>query len=139
MLMQISTWISALLMALPMCWCCLVTALPAAPASAADEAACPACHAAAHGGESLPESEKSGSPVLPCCLEAGTTRTLFPALAMAPQPVLVDLQMTAWEPAESLRRLAWFQETSFLHGLRQAQAPPPGERPLYHRHCALLI
>lgn len=138
MLMQTCTWFSALLMALPMCWCCLVTGMPI-QAPAADDAACPACHVGAHTQSGKTSDARDPHAPLPaCCLDANTARTVTPALAAAPQPVLVDLQTTVWEPAESFRP-SGFLELSLFRGLRQAQAPPLGDTPLYHRHCALLI
>ena len=120
---------TALLMAVPLCWCCLAPAL-----IAAEPEECPACHQFAEPADAAKSAPAQRD--CPCCASR-IQRELTPKAAVAPRLVPVDLQTAVWLPASagpfapSLTRQAT--------GWRQERAPPGRLAPVYQRHCARLL
>ena len=122
----------ALLMAVPMCWCCLAQALPAREV----ETECMSCHKFLLP-EDMPKQHEPKSDC-PCC-QGTLERNLSPDIAAAPRLVLVDLQTWVWSPVEEvLPPTRWEQQEKGLT-LPTNHGPPRTAAPRYHQHCALLI
>lgn len=131
MLTRLPGILSAFLMALPMCWCCMVQALPV---KAAVEETCMACHKFALADET------PAKPAHDChCRADSTQRDLSPNTATAPRLVLVDLQAAVWGQSEVVVLPPIGRELNDPTHLHSAGSPPRSHFPLYHRDCALLI
>lgn len=123
----------ALLMALPVCGCCLSKAL-AAPKKAAKN--CTACHRFLLPEDRPIEEPESGTDC-PCCLDT-LERTLSPETLASTQLTPPSFQpLTLWpESIETnhLRAADLARQT-----LRLNHPPPQSAVPRYHQFCALLI
>jgi hypothetical protein len=129
MFTHLSSYLSALLMALPMCWCCMVQAMP----EAAEESACPHCHL-----EASKEAPPAGScPASACCYDSHE-RTVSPDTAAAPRLVLMDLPVALWQLTEN-ELPPQGRELDNLPAALLEEKPGQRHPPLYHQHCALLI
>ena len=122
----------ALLMAVPMCWCCLAQVLPVQ----ADDKDCSSCHKFLLP-EDRPQKQSAPSSDCPCCV--GTLeRALSPDIAAAPSLVLVDLQTPVWQPVEgrlqpTRRQLVIGQKSTASDLVRRMAVP------FYQQHCSLLL
>ncbi|SKA96508.1 hypothetical protein SAMN02745166_02401 [Prosthecobacter debontii] len=133
MFRQISSIVSALIMALPMCWCCMVQAMPAAPQP--EEAACPACHQdAAPAHTPATPAEKH----CPCCVEM-TPRDLSPDAVQAPRPLFSVQSLALWPSSMDTWLLPPHKQERDVHTWHPPQSGLPWHPPLYQQHCALLI
>lgn len=122
--------IMVLLMAVPMCWCCLAQALPAREI----EKDCMSCHKFLLP-EDMPKQHEPKSDC-PCC-QGTLERNLSPDIAAAPRLVLVDLQTWVWPPVEEmLPAICWAPEAAFR--LIANHGPPRTVVPLYRQHCSML-
>lgn len=131
MLTRFFSLFSALYLALPMYWCCMVQAMPA---ETKVEAACPSCLES-----SSPSGQHPGCPGQDCPFCAKLVkRNVSPDSAVAPGAVLVDLQTPVWE--QPLPLLPFFERVPDAWKAALARAvSPPNQPPLYHQHCSLLI
>lgn len=130
MFTRITQSMMALLMAVPMCWCCLAQALPAREV----ETECMSCHKFLLL-EDMPKQHEPKSDC-PCC-QGTLERNLSPDIAAAPRLVLVDLQTWVWQPVEEvLPAMGWVREA----GLRLIpnHGPPRASTPHYRQHCSML-
>jgi hypothetical protein len=129
MLSRFTQFFMALLMAVPMCWCCVSQAKEA-------ETSCTACHKFL-----LPEDRPTQQPAhhsdMPCC-QGTLERNLSPDTTATPRLVLVDLQPWLWQRAEE-NFLPKLSIQLSLSQLIQNHGPPRIEAPFYVQHCALLL
>ena len=127
MITRFTQSLMALLMAVPMCWCCLAQVLPT-------ETECMSCHQFLLP-EDMPKQHEPDSDC-PCC-QGTLERNLFPDIAAAPRLVLVDLQTWVWSPVEeALPPTRWEQGAG--HRLIANHGPPRKVVPLYRQHCSML-
>lgn len=126
--MRLTGGFTALLMAVPLCWCCL------SPALAAEPEDCPACHKLAASEDAAPPAPAHRD--CPCCASQ-LQRELTPKAAVAPRLVPVDFQTAVWLPAAGGPLAP--SRTRPTSAWRQERAPPARLAPAYQRHCALLL
>lgn len=126
-------YLTALLMVLPMCWCCAAQALPV---SAVAEEICPACKSSA------PEHEAPAShdPASDCACCAGTLeRGPAPEALSAPRSTLEPLTSAAAWPSSDAPALRADHTSSFRSLPAALKAPPRWRHALWLRHQALLL
>jgi|GEM_PF-1677868 len=132
MIKNLTSYLTACLMAVPMCWCCLAQSMPAATAQIE---ACPACQSLA--GETEAPPGKTPGKDCACCMGV-LERGLSPEIATAPRSFIVALQAWEW------RRTDILPGNPAACGMNPAlaaehNAPPRPREPFYIRHCALLL
>lgn len=127
---RLTAWILAFCIGLPMCWCCADSAPAAAPA---EPAGCCAMHQTAEeGATSAPASRHGHCP----CLEHEDNRDRPDAAPALPLAVLKAVAAPVWQPLPFQASLSFRPAYS---APRHDHGPPGAARPLYARHCALLL
>lgn len=129
MFSRLTGYALALLMGVPLCWCCWMST----PAAAAEVESCPACKLA----DSEPGLPAAPTHDRPCCTGLNE-RNISPDIAAAPRLVLVDLQAWVWMRPDDLAPPTQAELLSLGQGAHERGPPRPGA-PLYERHCALLL
>jgi len=131
MLARLTSLLTSLIMAVPMCWCCIAGAIPAASGEAET---CASCKQFSENGH-IPEAP---APEQDCaCCDGLLQRDLSPHAAAAPRLVLVDLQAVVWPRTVGVLLPMW-RELAHLHLCTVGHRPLSSAAPLYHQHCALL-
>ncbi len=128
MFTRLTQFLMVLLMAVPMCWCCMAKALPT-------KTECLSCHKFLLP-EDAPKDQPAHESDCPCC-QGPLERKLSPDIAAAPRLVLVDLQTWVWLPvAVVLPPLSWELQTGLQLALNHRSSR--SVTPLYLNYCALL-
>ena len=131
MFTRLTQSLMVLLMAVPMCWCCMAKALPS-PAAKTD---CLSCHKFLLP-EDMPQDKPAPDSDCPCC-QGTLERNISPDIAAAPRLILVDLQAWVWLAVEEDLPPLKFVQADYLQTARN-HGPPRLATPLYHLHCSLL-
>lgn len=132
---RLTAWILAFCIGLPMCWCCAASPSAAAQVETKRPDCC-AKHQPQERGE-RPTSNNDGTPGHCPCLNHEDNRDTPDATVAVPAPMLKLLATPALveTAVAGLPRPSHFVQ----HPARHDHGPPGVARPLYARHCALLL